>query len=102
MATTFNTTGGDSPVVLVQGRRRPSSFKLLLHYLRTKPLGTAGLGIVVVIGLVALFALLIAPYPYAEQHYDATMAAPSVAYFFGTDEFGRDIFPELWKALEFP
>jgi peptide/nickel transport system permease protein len=95
MATTFNTTGGDSPVVLVTGRQRPSSFKLLLHYLRTKPLGTAGLGIVVVIGLVALFAPLIAPYPYAEQHYDATMAAPNAAYFFGTDEFGRDIFSRI-------
>jgi ABC-type dipeptide/oligopeptide/nickel transport system permease subunit len=102
MATTLNTAGGDPPAVLVSGRRRPSSFKLLLHYLRTKPLGTAGLGIVVVIGLVALFSPLIARYPYAEQHYDAIMAAPSATYFFGTDEFGRDIFPGLWKAPESP
>jgi peptide/nickel transport system permease protein len=95
MATTFNTTGGDAPVALAPGRRRPSSFKLLLHYLRTKPLGTAGLGIVVFIGLVALFSPLIAPFPYAEQHYDAITAAPSATYFFGTDEFGRDIFSRV-------
>jgi ABC-type dipeptide/oligopeptide/nickel transport system permease subunit len=50
---------------------------------------------VVVIGLVALFSPLIARYPYAEQHYDAIMAAPSATYFFGTDEFGRDIFSRI-------
>ena len=54
-----------------------------------------GLCIVVVMILTALFADLIAPYTYQEQNYTAVLNAPSLSFFFGTDNFGRDIFSRV-------
>jgi len=47
--------------------------------------------------LVAFYLLLgisgpwLAPYPATEQHLQATLQPPSTTYWFGTDQFGRDI-----------
>ena len=43
----------------------------------------------------AIFAPLIAPYPYAKQDLAHTRAAPSAQHIFGTDELGRDIFSRI-------
>jgi peptide/nickel transport system permease protein len=45
--------------------------------------------------LMAIFAPLIAPYPYAKQDLTHTRAAPSAQHIFGTDELGRDIFSRI-------
>lgn len=42
------------------------------------------------IGLAALLALRLAPYPYALQDLDHRLEAPSAAHVLGTDGFGRD------------
>ena len=76
-------------------RRQASSFKYLLYYLRNKPLGTFGFLIVVIITLAAIFAPVIAPFSYQEQNYEALRQAPNQTFFFGTDQFGRDIFSRV-------
>ena len=50
-----------------------------------------GLGILVAMVLCALFADVIAPYPYDLQDYSHTFETPSAAHWLGTDNFGRDI-----------
>ncbi|MBE5890201.1 MAG: ABC transporter permease [Lachnospiraceae bacterium] len=51
-----------------------------------------GLVVVIILILIAIFAPLLAPYDYQTQDYTAMMQKPSSAHWFGTDQFGRDIF----------
>jgi len=78
-----------------QGSRRPGRIAYFLYYLHKKPLGTVGLGICLMMILTAIFAPLIAPYSYQEQNYEAVREAPGLEFFFGTDQFGRDIFSRV-------
>lgn len=55
----------------------------------------AGLIIVVVFLLCAAFPSVIAPYGYDDQNYSAALQWPSSEYWFGTDQFGRDIFSRI-------
>lgn len=54
-----------------------------------------GLAIVLVYLLLALFGEAVAPYPYTEQNFVATLQPPSLDHLFGTDQFGRDIFSRV-------
>ena len=58
-------------------------------------MGTIGFSIVLLMVLTAIFAPLIAPYTYQEQNYEAVRESPSLEFFFGTDQFGRDIFSRV-------
>lgn len=58
-------------------------------------LAMAGLVIVVLIILVAVFADFIAPYDYKAQDYANRLAPLSLAHPLGTDEFGRDILSRI-------
>jgi len=53
-------------------------------------LSIIGMVILLVFVLSAVFADLIAPYPYDEQNLEAVYQAPSAAHPFGTDAVGRD------------
>mgnify|MGYP000908871139 FL=1 len=75
--------------------RRLSRGDGLLKQLWQDPLGRAGfLGIALII-LLAVFAPLIARYDVAQINARARLAAPSFTYWFGTDNFGRDIFSRI-------
>lgn len=50
-----------------------------------------GLGVIVGLILLAVFAPLIAPYDPAQQSWTAVRKPPSWAHWFGTDESGRDL-----------
>ena len=82
-------------VLQEQTSRRPSFFQYIAYYLGHKPLGTVGFSIVVLMVLLAIFAPLIAPYAYQEQNYENLKVAPNLDFFFGTDQFGRDIFSRV-------
>jgi peptide/nickel transport system permease protein len=55
----------------------------------------AGLWMVLVFLVVAIFAPWIAPHDPFEQNMQVMLEAPSIHHFFGTDEFGRDIFSRI-------
>ena len=65
------------------------------HHLRSKPLGSLGLMVVLGVAVVAIFADLIAPFDYQVQNYESVRVAPSGTHLFGTDEFGRDVFSRV-------
>jgi peptide/nickel transport system permease protein len=59
-------------------------------------LAVAGLGIIIALILVAIFADLIAPYsPTIGNLKDARLLPPSATHWFGTDDLGRDIFSRV-------
>lgn len=58
-------------------------------------LALAGLGIVIFFIILAIIAPLIAPYSFKEQVLADRMLPPSSKHWFGTDDFGRDIFSRI-------
>lgn len=58
-------------------------------------LAVLGMVMLVVIVVVAIFADVIAPYPYDLQDYSATFMKPCKEHLFGTDNLGRDIFSRV-------
>jgi len=62
---------------------------------KRNPTAVAGLVIVILLVLIAIFAPLIAPYDYATQDYSAMKKLPSAAHWFGTDAYGRDLFSRV-------
>lgn len=63
--------------------------------LKRSALSIAGLIVVVLVVLAAVFAPVLAPYPQdagAGVHFDRVHQPPSLAHLFGTDDVGRDIF----------
>jgi len=54
-----------------------------------------GLGIIVFLVLLAIFAPMIAPYGYDDQNLDDQFLFPSAKHLMGTDNLGRDIFSRV-------
>ncbi|MDB5894886.1 MAG: D-ala-D-ala transporter subunit [Rhodoferax sp.] len=59
------------------------------------PMTVAGVAVVAVLLLVALFAPWIATHNPLDQNLKQALQAPSSAHWFGTDEYGRDVFSRL-------
>lgn len=60
-----------------------------------------GAAVLLTVGIFALFAPVIAPYPYDLPHLDDIFAPLSTRFFMGTDNLGRDIFSRLlWGSRE--
>jgi oligopeptide transport system permease protein len=51
--------------------------------------------VIVIFGLLALFAPVISPYPYDRQDLDRTAQGPSPEHLMGTDQLGRDVLSRL-------
>ena len=63
--------------------------------LKRNKLALVGLGLLVVLLLVALLAPYITPYPYDAYDYDNLLQKPSAEHWFGTDKYGRDLFSRV-------
>lgn len=90
-----NTTGPAVVVAAPLGGR--AAFDNAKRFLRTKPLGTAGAIILVLMVVAAIFAPSIAPHdPYLIRQ-DKLFIAPfsSAEFFLGTDDMGRDLASRL-------
>lgn len=51
-----------------------------------------GMGIVIIMTLIAIIGPWLAPYTYEQQNFMTANAYPSTAHWFGTDSLGRDLF----------
>ncbi|WP_051231000.1 ABC transporter permease [Kaistia adipata] len=84
----------DSPVIASRTRTRSKAWAAF----SADPLSLAGLVLVAAIVLLAIFAPFVTPYP---DHvgptgdFTAMTAAPSGAFWFGTDMIGRDLFTRI-------
>ena len=72
-------------------RRQASLWGDAWRRLRKNKLAIAGLVLVALLSLIALFAPIVAPKGLDERNYDALSAKPSREYPMGTDNLGRDI-----------
>ena len=66
-------------------------FRVLGRFMRTKPLGSAGLIIVVFAIVVSASADLVAPHDPFDVSARRVLLAPQAAHWFGTDQLGRDL-----------
>jgi oligopeptide transport system permease protein len=64
--------------------------------LKTNPFAMAGLYFLAFLILFALIGPLLTKYTYYETHLHLKNQSPSKAFFFGTDELGRDLFTRIW------
>ena len=79
--------------------KRQSEYLVVARRLSKNPVAVISFVVTVFLVLVAIFAPLIAPYPYDKQDLMHTRAAPSGQHLFGTDELGRDVFSRvIWGS----
>lgn len=76
-------------------KKKRSRFGEIWHQLKRNKFAVAGLAVIVIVILVALFAPFIAPYAYDTQDLANSYAKPSAEHLLGTDKFGRDTFSRL-------
>lgn len=79
---------------LGDGRKR-SQLRDMWRRLRRNKLAMAGMLIVLILILAAVFAPWVAPYDYAAQDLSNMKAFPSLAHPLGTDDYGRDILSRI-------
>ncbi|CRK81779.1 oligopeptide ABC transporter membrane protein [Neobacillus massiliamazoniensis] len=84
----------DIPVMAAEEELTPPWKEAWLAFYKNR-LALAGLGIVVLFIFIAIIAPWIAPYSYKEQILTERMQPPSSKHWFGTDDFGRDIFTRI-------
>jgi peptide/nickel transport system permease protein len=63
--------------------------------MRAQPLGAAGFLVILAYVIMAVGARWLAPYDPEEIDFAAQLARPSLEHWFGTDQFGRDVFSRL-------
>ncbi len=80
----------ESSGVMAAEAKKESNISIVWRRLRKNKLAVAGLIIIALLVLIAIFAPLIAPYDYAEQDLTNTFAPPSREHLLGTDDLGRD------------
>ena len=81
--------------------KRQSELVVVARRLAKNPSAVVGFIVALSLTLMAIFAPLIAPYPYDKQDLYNTRSAPSAEHIFGTDELGRDIFSRIVYGSRF-
>jgi peptide/nickel transport system permease protein len=74
-----------------------SQWRIAMRHFKRSKLALVGLGVIVLMYLVAIIAPLIAPYdPIAQENVVQTSyLSPSAAHWLGTDRFGRDVLTRI-------
>jgi peptide/nickel transport system permease protein len=85
---------GDAPVTVPAPRSFRGAAGAVIRELTRQRLPALGLFAILVIVGVAVFAPIIAPYPYDQISRDI-LQPPSTAHWFGTDSLGRDVFSRV-------
>ncbi|MFC1952457.1 ABC transporter permease [Chloroflexota bacterium] len=76
-------------------KRHSSLVNFVLRLVREKPLGMVGAIITLILLLTGILADFLAPYGMNELHTDDALMAPSVTYWLGTDNIGRDLLSRI-------
>jgi peptide/nickel transport system permease protein len=84
-------TAFDEALELRSSRETAAVPLRLAAWARRKPVGALSLVIIVVLGLMAVFARQLAPFDPLAQQYTAVLEAPSWQHLMGTDNLGRDM-----------
>lgn len=66
--------------------------------LRKNPVAVAGLVILIIYILLAIFAPMFSAYDYKTQNADLMNVAPNAEHIFGTDQAGRDLWVRSWMG----
>jgi peptide/nickel transport system permease protein len=65
------------------------------QFIGQQPLGAAGLAVILLMAVCAIFAPWVAPYDPLTVDYGAMLASPSGEHWLGTDSFGRDVLSRI-------
>jgi peptide/nickel transport system permease protein len=87
-------TPAESSDVADLGAARPLRVDVWRRFRRNR-LAMVGLGFIIFLVLVAIFAPLIAPYSITERTAGSARQSPSLDHLFGTDNIGRDVFSRV-------
>ncbi|MGH2426796.1 MAG: ABC transporter permease, partial [bacterium] len=79
--------------VVAPGRRRE-----IVRRLGQNRLAVAGFWIIVALVFMAIIGPSLVPYAYDEQNLLEANEPPSGRHWFGTDDFGRDVFARTWTG----
>ena len=85
----------ETPSTISEPKRRGRFVDFFIRLIREKPLGTFGGMVTLIFILLAIFAELLAPYPYREIHLADILKGPAAQYLLGTDHLGRDLLSRL-------
>ena len=91
----MTTTTTKDRVLVKEPGRGQAWLKWLLRFARKKPLGAIGGAIVFMMVVTALAAPFVSPYDPIDDDYEVKLTGPSTSHFFGTDQFGRDLFSRV-------
>ena len=72
-----------------------SRFNDFLRKFKKQKTAIFALVILLILVLIAIFCYQIAPYGINEYDYSSVLQGPSSAHWFGTDEFGRDLYSRI-------
>lgn len=75
--------------------KKESQFTQVMQRLRKNKVSMAGLLMIVLLVVTAIFSPLLTPYDYAAMDMKNMFAGPTAAHLFGCDDLGRDIFSRL-------
>ena len=89
------TLGGQSGVNAPAPESRFADLKRQGRRMLRNPLSTAGAIVILALALIAICAPLIARHPPFQQNLSNALRAPGRDFWFGTDEYGRDVFSRL-------
>ena len=72
-----------------------SRAKTFWRYFRRNRLAVAGLFMIIIIFLIAIFAAVLSPYDPDKTDVSVKLKPPSSRYYLGTDQLGRDVFSRM-------
>ncbi len=86
------TSLASQPAALSDLRPKRTALQSFVRFLQDKPLGALGLAIMLAFGILALIAPYVVPKDILDTNARAILMSPNSEAWFGTDQFGRDLF----------
>ena len=83
------------PLPVIEPKRRKGLADFFTRLVKEQPLDTVSGIIVLILIFVAIFASVLAPYPYYEVHPIDRLQGSSARHLLGTDQLGRDLLSRL-------